>query len=319
MAKWTRREFLALSASTVVSAYASAADWKHSREFYAAIVGWDQRSQLVADAFRGMQNVRVSAVAGVSPGSLTRHKTLLPTLPGTQPALYPDVSSMLRDHVVDFLYASRGSLELADWPGHLLIDGAVDSRAYDEGHGRCVQVLPQYEFAGCGRSSTTLSGDWTKANIDCRGSLPDVPLVNREELARWLYREVGEAVDFTREMMGVDQPVQIFSAAAPAASPYEARLGWRMVETGSHGKSIEVSMHATQSKEAPTGIQIRLSADRRSVTFRAAPRSMRLTQLLTANLLDAMTNGTPDRLIYRPRELSLVHDLLSKAAATLVA
>lgn len=319
MSKWSRREFLALSASVGVSACAGAAGWNEGRKFQAAIAVWNERSRLVAEAFHATQSVRVTAVAGVGSRPLSRREELLAGFTGSHPTIYPDVASMLRHHTIDLLYASGSAPELADWSGHLLIDGPSDPRAYAARRGRCVQILPQYEFAGCGRSAATLSGDWTRASIDCRGSLPDAPIESCDELAQWLYGEVGEAIDFTSEMMGMNGADQIFAAAAPAASPYQARLGWRMVKTGTHSKSIEVSVYAVQFNGMPKGIQIRLSADRQSLILRAAPRSIRLTHLLTANMIEAMTNSTPGSLIYSPRELSAAHELVQRAAAILVA
>jgi hypothetical protein len=311
MTKWSRRDFLTFSACAGVSALAAINTGDATVR--AGMLGWNDRSRFMATAFREIPELRVVALSGLAPGY--PYRMLLPTFSGGPPALYSTTLSMHADRAVDFLYAPGESPDLANWPGHLLLDGAVDPRKYvDSGSGsRCVQILPRFEFSGCGRSAMALSGEWSLARIDCRSKLPDKPFAGTSDLAAWLFHEAGEAVDFACEVMRLTEDNRIFTAATPAATPFEARLGWRLRESGRAGKTIEVSIHASHVSNSSC-TKIRLYGVAQSVFLQAAPRSMEFTRQITANFLDAMNQRRPDQLLFSPSILLRAHNIVSEAA-----
>jgi hypothetical protein len=311
MTKWSRRDFLRFSASAGVAALAAVGG--DGATVRAGMLGWNERSRFMATAFREIPELRVAALSGLA--SDYQYRMLLSAFSGGPPALYPTTLSMHADRAVDFLYAPGESPDLADWPGHLLLEDAVDPHKYvDPGSGsRCVQILPRFEFSGCGRSAAALSGEWNLARIDCRSKLPDKPFAGTSDLAAWLFHEAGEAVDFAYEVMGLTEDNRIFTVAAPAATPFEARLGWCLRESGRAGKTIEVSIHATHASDNSSWTKIRLCGLAQSVLLQAAPRSMEFTRQLTANFLDAVNERRPDQLLYSPSILLRAHTIVSEA------
>jgi hypothetical protein len=178
----------------------------------------------------------------------------------------------------------------------------------------CVQVLPKYEFGGISRSSSTLLGNWTHAVIDCRSTLPATPFEDKSEFASWLYREVGEAIDFVSAVMDITQAKQVFAAATPAVSAHQAKFGWRFACDGAASGTIDLSVAAIHSSKAHSGITITLMGHGQSIVLYAAPRSPRFTGFLICNLIDALRNGKQKTLLYHPALLKKSYDIVSRAA-----
>lgn len=314
MVTWNRREFLvAMSATGISAAYTN--PWAASPKIRAGIAGWNERSRNAVAVFREMRELKIAAVAAVSPRSVSSLPDWRTHFPDQSPQVYPSIAAMLEQCDLDFVYVDATSHPLVEMPAHLLLEDPEPRHLTAlSSPGIFAQVLPKYEFGGFTRSTLALSENWDHAIIDCRCVLPHTPFQNRSEFALWLCREVGEAIDFVCELMGVTQARQVFAAATPAGSPYEAKFGWRFIGSGPNPDRIDLSVVATHSLQRPSGITVTLANSDRSVMVRSAPRSPRLTRLLTWNLLDAVRSGNPQTLVYYPASLKRSHDLVSYAA-----
>ena len=225
---------------------------------------------------------------------------------------------MLRDHTVDFLYKAGAGKAAHEHTAHLLIEDAdPDDLIQVAGNGPYIQALPRYEFSGLSRSTAELSGNWTRAVIDCHAALPDDDFTNRAELSAWLYRQVGDALDFACEMTEFDVPSDIFGIGAPADSPYAARFGWRIL--GKSGRVIDLSVYASQAiGQLANRTRVLLRASEQAVSLRTAPRSLRLSRLATLNLMHAIgTPATRSLLSYRRAAFAPARELVKQAVSVL--
>jgi hypothetical protein len=316
MIELNRREFLAFMALVGVSASTSPARWRAHRQFKVGMAEWNAASQVVAVAFRQIPELGVAAVAGVTPrtASLTEWRA---SFPNDQPEFYPDVTTMLKRSHFDFLYANAPDRTVAESAVHLLLEDPNPSTlVHLSASPAYIQILPRYEFSGFSRLSS-MSGEWMMAIIDCRSTLPNKPFQNQSEFAAWLYREIGEAIDFACELVDIGETHKIFAVAAPAESPYAAKFGWHIAGRGPCAGTIDVSVSANHSPTQSGAIRIILRGARESVVLHSIPRSVRLTHVLTSNLIDAISSANPQNLVYRPSVLTRSHDLVTKAALSL--
>src|SRR5258707_598248 len=90
MTKWSRRDFLTVSASAGVSALA-AVNWEGA-SIRAGMLGWNERSRFMTTAFREIPELHVAALSGVAPGH--QYRMLRPFFTGRLPAIYPTTRSM---------------------------------------------------------------------------------------------------------------------------------------------------------------------------------------------------------------------------------
>lgn len=314
MVIWNRREFLGMMAAAGISTLAEPLVWAGGRTTRVGVVGCNVYSRPVARVFRDIPQLTIAAVADVNPSSS-------PFSDGRMdfgvclPRLYPSVPAMLEHGDLDFVYLHGANDSLNEIPINLLLEDPGPRRLWSvSSPAMCVQVLPKYEFVGIGSSSAVLSGNWTHAVIDCRSKLPTTAFEDKSEFAFWLYREVGEAVDFVSEVMDITFPEQVFAAATPAVSAHQAKFGWRFVTTGSTSRTIDLSVAATHSPKAHTGVTITLTGHGQSIMLFAGPRSPRFTSFLICNLIDALRNGNEQTLLYHPKVLKQSYDLVSRAA-----
>jgi hypothetical protein len=310
MTRPTRRDFFAFSAAGIAS-LARSSDC--STEIRAGIVGWDERSKAAARVFHEIPGLTVSSLS--APGS--EHADAIEFfsgMGGETPALHASVRSMVSRRKPDLLYAMGDAPDVGLWRGHLLLDGPADPPAYcgAAAAGRCIQFLPRFQFVDYGRPASLLRRDWRSARIDCHAPLPTAAIEDSRDLARWLNREVGDAVDFTCELLGLSEPLRILGAATPAATPSSARFGWRVAEQRTGGKTMEVSVLASHATNAWTRIEIHLWSERGAIVLRASPRSAILTRLLTFDLLMAMEKRSPGRLLFGPDVLTKSQRLISR-------
>ena len=291
------------SSAAGITSLARAFDW--GDEIRAGIVGWGEGAKAAARVFHEIPGLTVSSLS--VPGS--QHTEALEFFSGMgaeAPAVHASMRSMVSRRKPDFLYAAGDVAEVQFWPGHLLLDGAVDPAAYCGAAAAhpCIQVLPRFQFADYGRPSSMLRGDWRRARIDCQAPLPDTRVQDSRDLARWLYREAGDAVDFTRELLGMSEPLRILGAATQATTPSSARFGWRVSEQRSGGKTMEVSVLASHAPDAQTRTEVHVWGERATMVLRGSPRSTILTRLLTVDLFLAMQKKTPAGPLFSPHALT---------------
>ena len=314
MVIWSRREFLGVMASAGISTLAGPVAWAGGHTTRVGVVGWNAFSRRVARVFRDIPQLTIAAVADVDPSS-SLLSDWRKEFPGYLPRLYRRVPTMLEQCNLDFVYVHGADDSLDEMPIHVLLEDP-DLRCIRSlsSPSMCIQILPKYEFGGISRASSLLSGNWTHAMIDCRSALPATPFHAKSELASWLCREVGEAVDFVSELMDLTQAEQVFAAATPAVSGHQAKFGWRFVCTGSASRTTDLSVVATHSSKTHTGITITLTGQGQSVVLHAAPRSPRFTRFLICNLIDTARSRNQQALLYHPAVLKQSYDLVSRAA-----
>lgn len=310
MTRPSRRDFLAFSAAGV-AALTRFSGW--AAEIRAGMVGWGEGAKAAARVFHEIPGLTVSSLS--APGS--QHAEALEFFSGMgveAPAVHASMRSMVSRRRPDFLYAAGDVAEVQFWPGHLLLDGPVDPAAHGGAVAadQCIQVLPRFQFADYGRPSSMLRRDWRSARIDCHAPLPDTRIEGPRDLARWLYRETGDAVDFTRELLAMSGPWRISGAATQAATPSSARFGWRVSEQRAGGKTMEVSVLASHAPNARTGTGIHLWSAHGTMVLRGSPRSPILTRLLTVDLLLAMEKKAPAGLLFSPQALAESQHLISR-------
>jgi hypothetical protein len=316
MDKWNRREFLAAMTSAGVSSYAAWTGWTDNQKIKGGIGTLTPHSLRMSVLMREIPQVNIAAIVRDSDKTRWARTDWEAAFPDGRPRMYPSVSAMLEQCPLDFLYASGISAPLAQVPVHLLLDDFDPARFRDfSKSSKCVQVLPQYEFASFGPVGSSISGEWARAIVDCRCPLPPTPFANRAEFASWLYRQVGEAIEVAQALMKTDDLRQVFAAATPGASPYEAKFGWRFV--GKNLSSIvDLSVVAVHSGE-PSRTKITLRSQRQSVSVSSAPRSAELTRFLIWNFLESIRQRKPENLLYDPRNFSRSWTLVSYAAESI--
>lgn len=314
MKMWNRRDFLKIATASGVSAYASVHGWTGTPHVRVGIAGWNSRSHRIVEALQAVPGLRVTAVAYVSTSSMSSMAGWGTAFSNHKPSVYPNVRSLLKESDIDVLFADALHPPYAELPVHLLLDHpGLDEIASLASHAKCVQILPPYEFSGLSRSSSASVGKWNHATIECHATFPSKPFQNRSELASWVYRQIGVAIDTTCELMDVDDVAQVFGTATPANSPHTAKFGWRFTTIESPTRMIDVSVVATHAGKRSTDATISLRRLGQSTKLHSVPRSPQFTRFLTSNLLEAISNNDPQLLLYSPSALMRSHKLVSRA------
>jgi len=131
--------------------------------------------------------------------------------------------------------------------------------------------------------------------------------------------EIGEAVDFADEMLGKEDYPHVSASAAPLVPAGTAVFGLRFqgaVEPSL--RSIEIAIHArSQPVTLRPKTEIALLRENGSVTLVAAPRSGQLTRFLLVNMLEAVRDRAPSKLLYSPTALQASRELLLSAVERL--
>lgn len=83
-------------------------------------------------------------------------------------------------------------------------------------------------------------------------------------------------------------------------------------------RSIEVAIYA-KPQPATFTPKTEIARETGSITFAAAPRSERLTRFLLGNMLEAVRDRAPSKLLYSPKALQASHELLVSAVERLSA
>jgi hypothetical protein len=319
MSELNRRDFLWLAASTGMSAaYAGLLGGSADFQVRTGIVGWDARIAATMNAFSGIREYQVIAFSNVPHGAVREVRSFLgPSIQGV-PTLYADALTMLQKQSLDVMFASGAISPLLRTGAHLVLEGC-DSEVRFVGNrpGRCIQILPKYEFLASKARTLKLCPNancWTRAQIRHQTGLPVKEVRTQDQLISWMCSEIGEAVDFAQEMLGPVQYTNVTATAVPVVPAGTVVFGLRFRGTRPSSPSIEIAVYARpQQATTLAKTEISLVRETGSITFVAAPRSERLTRFLLVNMLDAVRDRAPSKLLYAPEALKASSELLASA------
>lgn len=220
MSELNRRDFLWLAASTGVS-FACAGVFGRGAGFQVrtGVVGWEVRTAATMRVLSGMPEYQVLALSNAPEAALQELRTLMPQFSERTPALYANAPTMLQKQSLDVLFASGEISSVLGTGAHLVLEGC-DAAVVPGGSmpGRCVQVLPRYEFLGNNAKTSGFgpyAGGWRRAQIRHQTGLPAEEVRTQEQFVSWMWSEIGEAVDFAREILDQGDYEHVTATAAP--------------------------------------------------------------------------------------------------------
>jgi hypothetical protein len=316
-----RRTFLMLSTSAALSAPSGILVGTGASRVRVGIASGTGNRLPDLQPLLSLPELEIAALSGERNLLLaTRERILAST--GIAPRIYPSFGAMMRNDGLELAFATAESEPALDSPVHLLLDMPADpllcsARSHPE---RCIQILPRNEFLGSPRNGQAplLGGDWTKAVIHHRTSLPRPKVSSPEDLRRWIWKEVGEAVDFSAELLDTREFPEVEATAAPGGSAGAVlfSLHLRNCEQ-SPPRSVEIHIHARADGPATPTTNVLLHRPSGRVSFYAAARSAALTRALVRNALDAISTRTPSKLLYSPCSLLAAQRALASIVGSL--
>jgi hypothetical protein len=310
MKNLSRRDFLVFSATAGLTAFSETLALAKPPLRTGVIGGSNDLDTL--HILSSLSELNVAALSDAQHSSLFIASEVVRSRSGVAPVLYPNPADMIREHQLDVV-AAFGPVEppLRDMP--LLLDHHTDPLT----RAGCVQILPRLEFVGAARSTAAEFDNyqWTKAIIRHRTALPATRVSSAQELHRWMWSEIGDALDFAAEALDVHTDPAIQASAAYGSPAGTVFFAIRLHYPGPAERSIEIGIHARPEDPAPPcKTEIALSHSSGSLLFRAQPRSGHVTRVLVRNLLGAIVSREPAGLICSPQSLRPSRELLTSVA-----
>jgi hypothetical protein len=310
MKNLSRRNFVVFSATAGLAAFSETLALAKP-PLRAGVIGGSNDLETL-HILSSLQDLNVAALSGAQHPSLFIGSEVVRSRSGTAPVLYPNAAEMIREQQLDVV-AAFGPVEppLPDMP--LLVDHHIDPLTC----GGCVQILPRHEFVGAARATAAELDryQWTKAIIRHRTSLPATRVSSAGELHRWMWSEIGDALDFATEALDVHAAPAIQATAAYGSPAGTVVFAIRLHYPGPSKRSIEVAIHTRPEDPAPPRkTEIVLSHSSGSLLFCARPRSAHVTRVLVRNLFNALVSRQPARLLCSPQSLRPSRELLISVA-----